>query len=486
MPQVELNDLVAALQQVGGERRKHNLPAGFAISTDVHGPGGIFSVPGVDRPIFSTRVVPMGLMQYLAPNPTNVTHPVVGYLTGFTAGSGTTQSTPCADPPRAGSVKSCFQGAAFARIAYATQPVDMSSQGEQINRGEFLDLQLVNDPLLSNPQLLVPPSVPKSLQRMFAVEVLSRMIALGVEFEERISRMVYTGTPLNNNGTGYMEFMGLEQLITTVHRDVFTNANCPSLASYIADFQWANISTNAAALFARLTDMWRYINHNARTMNFMPVQWAFVMQESLFREISDYWPCVYATYRCNLTAGGTQTDNVDGLTMRQMSDDMFNGRYLQIDGIKVPVITDDAVTMQGNDDNFHIPNTCFSSDIYLLPITVKGNVRVLYMDYFNFAGPGAAQEAANLTNISSFIWSDGGAWLWVPRQTLYCFDWTALTRPRLRLDTPQLAGRLQNVVWCPLTPLRQPFRTDDYFIDGGNTTIAESYGAPYTYASLDI
>jgi hypothetical protein len=454
----------------------------------MHGPGGIFSVPGVDRPIFSTRVVPQGLMSYLAPNPTNVTHPVVGYLTGFTSGSGDTQSTPCDDPPRAGSVKSCFQGAAFGRVAYSTQVVDMSSLGEQVNRGEFLDLTLVNDPLLSNPQLLVPPSVPKALQRMFAQEVLMYMISLGVEFEERLSQMVYTGTPLNNNGTGYMEYLGLQGLVTTVHTDVFTGANCPSLASYIADFQWARIDQQAAALFARLTDMWRVVNYNAKRMNFTPVQWAFVMQESLFREISDYWPCQFATYRCslpNVAAGGTAFEALDPMLMRQISDDMFNGRYLQIDGIKVPVITDDAVPMLGNGDNANIPNTCFSSDIYLLPLTVKGRTRVLYMDYFNFAGPGAAQEAAQLTNVSSFIWSDGGAWLWVPRQTLYCFDWTALIRPRLRLDTPQLAGRLQNVVWCPMTPLRQPFRSDDYYIDGGNVHIADSYGLPYAYSSLD-
>ncbi len=486
---MDQNEMLKALGQAlapfMNERQKHDLPGGYSISTNrVHGDNGIFSVAGISRDIFSTRVTPSGLLKYLPAVGTNETHPIVGYLSGFAAGNGAAeQSTPCADPPRAGQMKSCLQGSAFGRIARTTEVIDLSASGERINRGEMFDLQLVNDPLVQNSDMLVPPSIPASARRIFASELVGKMIALGVEFEDVLSRMVWTGSPLNNLGTGYAEYLGLEGLVTTTHTDIITGANCPSLASIIVDAGGIHVDQHADTIFNYLTMMWRNVNFNATKMNMKPVQWSFVMPEPIFRELTDYWPCVYASSRCNATANQLN-NNVDGMAMRQMSDEMYNGMYLLIDGVRVGVITDDSMPLLYNQDDGDIASGCMQGDIYLLPFVVKGGTTVLYMEYFNFAGPGAAVELANEGRVSNLVWSDGGKWLWTPRQTLYCFDWTALMKPRLRLLTPHLSARLEHVVVCPLKPNRQFFTDQPYFLDGGNKSV--SNGLPYSYSSVDV
>jgi len=216
--------------------------------------------------------------------------------------------------------------------------------------------------------------------------------------------------------------------------------------------------------------MWRYVGHNAAVMGFNPVQWVWVMRDNLFRELSDYWPCVYSSYRCDATANDV-SNNVDGLTMRMISDEMYNGRFLQIDGVRIPVIIDDCIPEDTNTTNANVPNPCFASDIYLLPMTVRGGYRSTYMEYFNFNGPNGVSDALAAGFATDEIMvSDGGRFLWTKRRTITCMDWQALTKLRLRLLTPMLAGRLQNVVYCPLQHFRDPLASQPYFVNGGNTT----------------
>lgn len=477
-----LQALMKELGQLSGERSKHDLPSGYSVSTNYpHGEGGIFGVFGLDRDIFSTRVVPDGLMRYLPATGVNNTHPIVGYLTGFTAGSGDEPEASCDTPPRAGQMKSCFQGSAFGRVSRSTEVIDLSEVGDVMNDAEFLNLNLVNDPLLSDPSLLVPGSIPKSMQGALASEVLGKWVALGVEFEDVLSKMIYTGNPANNTSGGYAEYLGLEGLITTTHTDVLTGANCPSLASTIMDFNYQNVSTAAATLFYWMTAMWRHVQNMARRMNMMPVQWAFVMQDALFHELTDYWPCVYGAFRCSATANDV-SNNVDAMAMREMSDMMYQGQYLTIDGVRVPVITDDAIPQEYNGDDARVPNTGFASDIYLLPFTVKGGRRVLYFEFFDFNGPNAAMAEAIRGNIGNFFWSDAGRFLWYFQQTRTCVDWTAIVKPRLRLLVPHLAGRIQHVVAQPLIMPRGAFNDNPYWVDGGNTSTSGL--APYSTGAL--
>jgi hypothetical protein len=85
-------------------------------------------------------------------------------------------------------------------------------------------------------------------------------------------------------------------------------------------------------------------------------------------------------------------------------------------------------------------------------------------------------------NLGNFFWADGGKFLWYFQQVRTCIDWTSIVKPRLRLLTPHLAGRIQNVVAQPLVMPRSPFRDSEYFSDGGN--VATSGIAPYSVGAL--
>lgn len=461
-----LAELVAEKMQAG---QKHDLPSGFTLTTNLmHGPSGIFGTAGAERDVFGSRVKPRGLLSVLPARGTPDTHPITYYLTGFTDESGDEPSAPCTECVKAGNIKACRQGTTFGMICRETDELNVSDIGRRTNRGEMFDLRLVNDPLLNDSSLWVPTSVPKAVRDVLNREVLARMLTLGVAFENKLAPLVFTGNPANNVGTGYAEYLGLESLVTTGHTDVLDQTSCPSLDSDIKDMNYTAVETDAATLFAYMTMVYRYVKHNAETMGFMPVQWAWVMKDSLFRKLADYWPCVYASFRCNASDNDV-TNNVDGMRMKAMADEMYTGQFLQIDGVRVPVILDDAIPYEKNGDaGSELPSGTFASDIYLLPFTVRGGQQVLFMEYYDYAG-GVMQGARDGRLTPNEFWTDGGRFLWTVNRTRWCVNWAAKIEPRLRLLTPHLAGRLQNVQWTPLQAFREPFPTQGYFVDGGIT-----------------
>lgn len=464
-----LVELIAEKMQ-GNTAYKHDLPSGFTLTTNfMHGPSGIFGTAGAEQDVFATRVKPRGLLSVLPAVGTVDTNPITYYLTGFTDESGDEPSTVCAECVKAGNMKSCRQGTTFGLICRETDELNISEVGRRVNRGEMTDLRLVNDPLLNDSSLWVPTSVPKSTQQVLNREVLARWLTLGVAFENKLAGLVWTGNPANNVGTGYAEYLGLESLVATGHTDVIDQTSCPSLDSDIKDMNYLSVENDAQTIFHYMEMVYRYVRHNAETMGFMPVEWAWVMKDSLFRKLADYWPCIYASARCNATDNDVN-NNVDGLRMKMMSDEMYTGRYLQIDGIRIPVILDDAIPYEHNGTNGDLPSGTFASDVYLLPFTVRGGQQVLYMEYFDYSATNGVMQGIMDGRLTNDYWTDGGRFLWTTSRTKWCVNWSAKIEPRLRLKTPHLAGRLENVVWSPLQEFRSPFPTDGYFVDGGLTT----------------
>lgn len=467
------DDVISVLADLVDQKRtgyKHDLTAGFTLSTNLmHGPAGIFGTAGAERDVFSSRVVPRGLLSVLPARPTVDTNPITYYLTGFTATTGSEPSAPCADCIKAGNIKACRQGTIFGLVCRETDELNLADIGQSTNRGEMWDLRLVNDPLLNDAPLWVPGSVPKAVQDVLNREVLARWITLGVAFEQALAPLVFTGNPNNNVGTGYAEYMGLELQVNTGHVDVIDHTSCPSLDSDVKNANYRTVEDNAVDIFNQMTMIYRYVKHNAETMGFMPVQWAWVIKDSLFRKLADYWPCVYASYRCGATALQLN-NNTDAMAMRAMSDDMYNNRFLLIDGERIPVIVDDAIPYKTNANQAGLPAGSFASDIYLLPFTVRGGQSVLFMEYFDYSAANGVMQAVRDGRLTNDYWTDGGRWLWTTRRTDWCVLWKARIQPRLRLMTPHLAGRLQNVRWTPLQMFREPFNAQSYFVNGGITS----------------
>lgn len=440
----------------------------------MHGPGGLFGVAGLERDVISTRVQPMGLASDLPVKKTVVTNPMFPYITSFGSPTGSNPNGVCDDPKEAGPVSTCIQTAQFGRYSFQTRTIDITRNGQQINRGEFLDLRIMNDPLLDNggngitaPNVAGAPSLTR--------EVLERMVEVGIAFQNTLVPQLWVGNPANNTaGGGYQEFPGLDILIGTNKFDALTDTACPALNSDIKNFNYGRVDsgTGPGDIVNVVSYLLRYLRWNADQMNMSPVTWSIVMRPELFYELTAVWPCAYMTYRCNPTNNGTNSVVVASNDQLQMRDDMRNGQYLIADGIRYPVILDTGIHESTNTNNNRVSNTCFASDIYVVPRTVRGGIASTYwevLDYSQTAMIALADGSAG-GGFNDF-WTDGGRYIWHRKTPVnWCLQWLAMIQPRVILLTPHLAGRITNVQYCPLQHTRDAFPTDPYFIGGGVTS----------------
>jgi hypothetical protein len=470
-----LDQLLSELQQrgVGGTKATSMPPVGPYM----HGPNGLWSYPGLERPVISTRVRPRGLAGTIPSRSNNSMNPLYPYLTGFVEGTGSQPNATCDDCPTPGPLKNCFQTAIFGRYCYQTRTLDITRMGQIINRGEFTDLMIWNDPIggpANSPGaagIVWPDSTPGNVN--LNNEASIRFAEVGVAFQSKLMKQIYEGNPTNNTaGGGYREFVGLDILVGTGKRDAVTGTVCPSLDSTIVNAAGQDVGQ----LIDTLTYTMRYLKSLASSTGLDPTTWVLTMREELFFELTAEWPCNYLTYRCVFNNDNVQGafDMGDAIAMR---DAMRAGQYLVVDGTRWNVVVDDALPMSGSGGNF-------TSDIYILPLTVQGNKSVLFWEYFDWQGPNAALNAATIAAapmMSNYYWTDGGQYIWHLKPPVnWCVQWIGLIEPRLILLTPHLAARIENVSYtAPMVP-RQPFPNDPYYVNGGVTgrTTAPSWYGP--------
>jgi hypothetical protein len=465
-----LDQMLDEIEQRQKERNKvgYKVTASGTPSTNyMHGPGGIFGVDGLEQDLLSTRVQPRGLAGMLRSIPSVRTNPLFAYLSGFTAESepGDADGV-CDNCPTAGNAKSCIQTAQFGRYCYKTKELNLTTVGLQMDRGEFLDLRFVNDPILQQMGGMLNMNISGSPD--LAREVLMAWVAVGVAMQNVLTRQVYVGNPANNNtGGGYREFPGLDILISTGKIDALSGTTCPSLDSDVKDFNYSLVCNGVNDIVEYIAYMFRYLRHNATRMGFDPVEWVITMRTELFYEITSCWPCSYLSYRCN-TGSNDATMAIDSGDAIGMRDAMRQGSYLLIDGIKVQVVEDDGILEEVNGDNGAIGPGQYASNIYFVPLSVKGGFGTTYLEYKDYSQ--TLMQGASDGKLSEMYWTDGGRFAWTKAQKNWCAIWEALIEPRLILRTPQLAGVIQNVRYQPLQHTRTAFPGDPYFKDGGATS----------------
>lgn len=444
-----------------------------------HGPGGLFSYPGLSRPVFSAMSLPrIGLQSQLPVMSSRDANPLYGIMTGVTATTGSEPEGVCDDFPTAGLSKLCTQTQVFGRMGRQSRVFELDRMGLWTNRGEFGDLVMNGNPIQgANPNV---PSGTPSLNDVLNKEVSKALFELAVAWARDFATDIYAGNPTNNTaGGGRKYFYGLDTLINTGHRDAITGQACTAADSIIRSFGSLDIASNGALLVKQLTNMYRNLKYIASSTGLDPVKWNLVMPWSLFYEITEVWPCAYLSYRCtNLASGSTQfIDSNAQIAMRDtMRGNIYErtGQYLLIDGEQVPVILDDAVT------ETVLAGESFTAGIYFVPMTVLGSTPVTYMEYLNYDMPGGAMEAARAFAPDGFYYtSDNGRFLWHKKlPNNYCVQLMAKTEPRIMLLTPQLSARLTNIKYTPLAHERSAFTDSSYYVDGGRTNFG-GYGPSF-------
>ena len=459
----EIEERLAAKQQGGGGAYKHT-SAGTPISTGYfHGPGGLLSFPGVDQDIFHTIVGNKGIMGQLPAIPTFFTDPTYYTITGVQAGVGTQPTTACGEPPYGGLTKGCLVTAPLGRYEYRTPELDLNRLGQRVDRADPTDLRMMGSPINADGFWGTGPGDPAAPTDVLTNAISKFLFERGVFAHRDLSQRLWTDTPANNVGFA-TQFLGFQGLVNTGFVDALTGTVCPSLDSDVKDFAYANVGANCAGLVTALTSMFHYLKSLSSRTGVDPVRWVFVMRESAFDQVVRCWPCSYLTSMCQVS--GQQVVNVDAGDQIAMRDAMMQGKYLLIDGAKFEVVIDDGIPEFTNTTNANVPSGCFSSDIYVIPMSVLGGTAVTFFEYFQHQNP--AILAALAKGVDAQV---EGPWLtWVQRNR-QCFTLEAKIEPRLILRTPWLAARLMNVLYCPLQHEREPFPSQPYHVDGGKTAI---------------
>jgi len=479
--QIDYQALANALLSEQSQRVRTKAVSSTPSSIYGHGPGGLFSSPGLSRPLFSAMILPVaGLQSMLPVRSTTETNPLFGIITGVTATTGANPVGVCDDPPTSGVSKLCTHSFVFGRFSRQTRVFDIDRAGRVTNRGEFLDLTLMNNPFDRGTSANVPSAPGMNPQQMAQNEVAKALFEFAVSWSRDFAKTLYTGNPTNNTaGGGYKEFYGLETLVNTGYRDAETGAACAAADAIVRSFGSLNVATNAAALAKNITNIFRNLKFLANRAGLDPVKWVLTMPFGLFYEITEVWPISYMTYRATAIPSGS-TNFVNSADVEKLRDemrgDLYNneGQFLLIDGQKIPVVIDSAAPEVATGTGAYL------ADIYFIPLTVLGGQPVTYMEHFNYDTPGGAVEMARqFAPGDSYYTSDGGRFLWHKKPpTNFCVQVLAKTEPRLMLLTPYISARLANVQYFPVEHERSPFTDNYYWVNGGKTA-GDAYAPSY-------
>lgn len=458
-----------------GVSYKHDTPGG-TLGPYSHGPDGLLTFPGVDRDVFHTV---MGAKSFLGQLPSRgsvFTNPTYYILTGVEDDSGSEKDGVCDDAPIAGLIKACLTTSVFGRYERATREIDLGRLGARVDPADPMDLRLVGSPIADAGPFQGPENVntPSNLLRS---ETARRFWERNVSFHRLLSKQIWTGNPSNNSANdGYKEMTGIDQLIVDTHVDIESGNRCEAADSYMVDFNYSRIDGSDTEIVSRLTDMYYQVKDRAMRTGVEPVRWVLGMRPQMFYELTALWPCAYLTYRCMMDGDGANRNNVDAAQAVQMRDNMRAGRYLLIDGERVEVVVDDAIPEETDADSSNVEAGCFSSSIYLIPMSIVGGQSVTFLEYFEFQNPDVQSAIGNMAQARI-----EGAFMTWPKMTNSCIQWQSRIEPRLIMRTPWLASKLSNVVYCPIQHTRSPFPDDPYFVDGGKTSrTTADYEVPWS------
>lgn len=456
-----LTQLVKEVAANGGSNGLHTkAPANVATYTELHGLGGLFVGPGMEREVISTHVRPRGIASQLPKFGTVYEDPTFGALTGFSDDEGDEPAQPCDDAPQ-GFIKSCNLTARFGRVQRDTRTIEMDKVMLRVNRGDFTDLRLVGEVLgLTG---LYPQGLNQS--QILNLVTMSEMIQVAVRTERKLCDHVWNGDPANNNpGGGYKEFPGLDAQIVTGQVDADTNTTCPSLDSDVKDFDYNDVCGTTQDIVEVMSALEYFIYSLADDTGMLPASWVFVMRPQLWYELTACWPCKYNTNRCTSIGGDHQviTDGRENINDR---DRMRQSLTIDVNGRTYPVVLDNCVYEQNssNDAN-NLSAGEYASSIYFVPLRVTGNFPVTYMEYVDYRQ--AAADIALMRGREDF-WTDQGMYSWAVEQVKWCYKFSLKSEQRVVLRTPQLAGKIDNVKYSPLQHLRDPMPDNTHWIDGG-------------------
>jgi hypothetical protein len=444
----------------------------------MHGMGGLFSFAPDEHPFLNAMVHPRGVLSrlpILRSDPHQ--YELLTTITGVTAGSGSEPDGVCDDPPKPGDLKGCTLIVPYGRIIRSTKELSFFDLENQHSQFEELTYGRIPQQMFNPDRFFPMANVPQGGQDLHD-EWGARFYLLAIEMQRALCPGVYTDDPTNNGANnGRMYTTGLDLWINTGNkRDYLSSAVCTALNSKVDDFGYNSYDGTSPDLVQMIHDVWAYINNNAMEMRLDPAKWFIAMRPNLFHLLTEIWPCRYDTDRCSNT-NGTNVVIVNDDRNRAFRQQMRDGSYLLIDGVPVPVVQDSCIPREDWDDTQELNEGEFASDIYFVPETILGNMAATGWQYFDQR----IRERSNARARNNQVWTtDSGMYAWATTESGgYCEAVKATLEYRLLMFTPQLAGRIQDVMYAPRQPFRDWEPDEKYYLDGGIT-----YRPPSNFYSM--
>jgi hypothetical protein len=462
----EIKEIGAAL----GLQQKHTPASTTLYTPTLQGPYqgstsqfGIFTTPGVRPERFSALARPDSFAQALgAPVRSEYYEELLEIFTGQTAASCTNAAGPCGNPPEVGIGKVCKQHFLWGFYYVKTQLNALAEIGQLRNRSDVPGSIINVDPTMRNP--LIPDLFYRLEDGQSQLQY--ELWRLGVEFERSLDVVAIAGS----NSQAYTatecgwtkEMSGLDNMIKDGHTDAVTGVACPAMDSMVitfgADVGGTIGSGDGRNIVIAITELVRAGRERARKMGYgNGVQYYFLMRSEAFHRIVEEYSCDYATYRCT---GATNLNNVtissDSNNLRLQ---MIAGQYILVDGDPIPVVFSEGIAQTNSAGTF-------TSDIYLVPASWNG-MPLTYLQYY-------PMDNQYTTEFANFAGNDvetlnNGLWIVGSRSTGLCKELHFQAKMRLILETPFLAGRIDNISYTFTSPIRNALPGSSFYADGGAT-----------------
>jgi hypothetical protein len=458
----ELKEMMELLDETK-PRQKHNV-GNQPNNQNMHGIGGLLSRPGARPEMWSALSRARTLTRYLPFYRSEYEDQIHELFTGQLDMVGSNGADFCAEAPTPGKLKVCQVSIPYGKLAISTDKITMQTVGLFKNRADT-PRTLLNSGEADNrfvPEVL--GQFPLDTRDVGAVA----NYRAGVAFERLIGEIEIVGDPSKSPSAtkigAIREFRGLDGFIKTGYTDV-DGVTCPALDSAVINFN-ANVGATASDtrdIVEVVTDMYVGLNDIARQVG-IDMMGAFVMHPYLFYALTDTWACSYVTSRCEFTSGNNNRLVVNGTDINSLRIDMLNGQYLLVNGIQVPVILADGIPDGANGNN------SYTQDLYFVPLIANGR-DTLYYEYVDMDNEYVRSLQAMTRADEYFVLNEG---LYGVSRSFSngCLSWQYSAMTRMVLDTPFLAGRVDNITFTYLVPSRSPYPGRSLYVDGGVSIVS--------------
>jgi len=446
--------LMNAIQKnnASGSTATNNPP--YGPYADGSGDYGAFSIPGIRPTLFSAFQRPRSLTSILGVRPSQNTNEKIGIMTGVSGGSGTNPTGFCGTAPTAGQLQRCVQNFTWGRSYWKSNIVNIAEAGEYVDYADT-EKQLLN--LNQNPNPLIPDVLSRfDLSDRNSSLLFSELFTLGAEQERNMEIVLVQGNETTSNANttrGFIqEFKGLERQITTGKSDMNTGILCPAADSQVVTWGTGIDHTVSGRTFPQvIVDTMFGLTDIADRTGLGGTRWVIAMPMRMFRALTYVYSCQYWTSLCTGSAGNPSWQ--DASEVRKLQLEMWNNRYLLIDGNPVQVVFTDGIpeTRAGG-------SVYTAREIFFLPVEWNGmpliNLQFKKMDNAQ------AMEFANFVNPAVFQSLNNGMWLTSKAQTNFCIELIMAGKFRLIQDVPFLAARIDTIQYSFQAPFRSAYPSD--------------------------